>query len=274
MSSYLDGLKQELVAAGDRLAPIAPMTIPRRRWWRRSPRVLFAALACLAVSATAIAATTPWQPIFGDPAAPQRVVVSGSAPPAEQLALLGVLRRSQTEEDRGDVTRQALRYFGTSTQGVYTNYIRRLSAAGELPAVLVPARSWHLFGLDENDAQVRKDPRMRKLLASARAKKQDVLCVFVLDPVDGGAKGCYTTAELRRGTAGGGLGAMVYGLVPDGVAQVRFDSVRGAEVVAVHDNFYEYRATAGSGSGELMRSRGTTWLDDEGQPTADQPILP
>ena len=69
MSDYTDALRQELVAASDRLTSPA---IAGRRRWRRSPRALVIALAALAVSATAIAATTPWQPLFGDARVPRR----------------------------------------------------------------------------------------------------------------------------------------------------------------------------------------------------------
>ncbi|MCW3047762.1 MAG: hypothetical protein JWO74_2046 [Solirubrobacterales bacterium] len=256
MSNYLDALRQELVAASDRLTQPSPAMARQRRWWRRSPRALAIALAGLAVSATAIAATTPWQPLFGDPGSPQPRV-TGSAPPAGQLALLSVLRRPQTPEDRGVITQQTLRYFGTSTQGVYTSYIRQLpSGQGALPAILLPARSWQVPGLNKND----------------------VLCLFVAEAnADGGAKGCYTTTEVESGTAGGSLGAIVYGLVPDGVAQVQFDYPTGTQVVAVHDNFYEQRApqnTVRGGGTTPVRPQGTSWLDAQGEPTTHQPGSP
>lgn len=256
MSDYLASLRQELVAASDRLGAGSAAAPRRRSWWRRSPRTVALALAGLTVSATALAATTPWQPLFGDPTyeSPQPRV-TGSAPPADQLALLGVLRREQTEDDRGPVTRQALRFFGTSTQDVYTRYIRHLPAgAGPLPAILVPARSWSVAGLFEKD---------------------DVLCVFVGEAGgDGGAKGCYTTAEIRRGRGGGALGPVVYGLVPDGVAEVRVRYPDGTRRVPVRDNFFELsapgRAVAGGGVSPA-RSWGTTWVGPDGKPTALQP---
>ena len=211
----------------------------------------------LAVSATALAATAPWQPLFGDPDHPSaQPRVTGSAPPAGQLALLSVLRRPQTDEDRGATTQQALRYFGTSTQDVYTDYIRRLPlGSGDLAATLVPARSWRLPG--------------------GVMTLHDVLCVFVAESNgDGGAKGCYTTAALTRGRAGGSLGSVEYGLVPDGVAALEVRYANGTQRIAVRDNFYEHRAppqdVAGGGT-TPARSQGTTWLDADGKPASRQP---
>ncbi len=256
MTDYLAALRDELVDAADRLAQPAATAPRRNRRWRRSPRALAVAAAALTLSATALAATTPWRPYFGDPEHPSpQPRVTGSAPPAEQLALLGVLRRDQTPEDRGATTQQALRYFGTTTQDVHSDYIRRLPIGpGYLPAVLVPARSWEVAGL---------------------LHKEDVLCVFVAERNgDGGAKGCYTTEELRRGRAGGGLGSVTYGLVPDGVAEIRVRYPGGTQRVPVRDNFFEHRALgedASSTATSLARSLGRTWVDGDGHPTSIQP---
>jgi len=253
VSNYTDALRQELVAASDRLTQLSPAMAAQRRWWRRSPRALAVALAGLVLSATAIAATTtPWHPLFGEAGSPQPHV-SGDAPPAQQLRLLGVLRRPQTPDDRGVATRQALRYFGTSTQGIHTDYIRQLpSGQGALAAILLPARAWRFPGVS----------------------KDDVLCIFIADPSgDGGGKACYTTADVENGWAAGSIGAVDFGLVPDGVAQVQFRYPSGTQAAAVHDNFFEHRPEQAAESGRVPARppQATVWLDANGKPTANQP---
>jgi hypothetical protein len=172
------------------------------------------------------------------------------------MAALGVLRRSQTRDDRGSVTQRALRYFGTSTQGVYADYIRRLPQGdGGLAAVLIPARSWHLAQLD----------------------KTDVACLFVAeaDQGQGGAKVCFTADEIKHGFATGSLGGVAFGLVPDGVAQVEL-RYRGHNHVRtkIVDNFYELRVperNVEGGGSTPDRLEEVAWLDDSGDPVAAQP---
>jgi hypothetical protein len=259
MSNHRDLLRAQLVTAGDRLleAEAAPARPAPRRRWRRSPRVLAVAFAVVATSATALAATTPWRPLFGEPGSPQPEIAA-DAPPANQLATLGVLRRAQTDADRGPVTERALRSFGTSTEGVHTGSIRRLPAGdGGLAAVLVPARTWDM-------------PELHKT---------DVACLFVAeaDAAQGGAKACFTTDEVRQGFAGGSLGRVVYGLVPDGVAQVELRYRSQTVRTAVADNFYELlapRRDASGGGSTPDRLEQAVWLDGDGKPAAAQPTEP
>lgn len=258
MTTYLEQLHEELVAAGERLTPGTPAAARARRWGR-TPRVLALGFAGLAVSATALAATAPWHPLFGDPSDPRapQPRITAEGPPQDQQAVLGVLRRPQSDQDRGLATRQALRFFGPSTQDVRTAYIRILrSGAGSLTAVLVPARIW--------------DP--------GAFEKRDVVCLFVRDPAgDGGGKACFTTTEIRDGLAGGSIGAMDFGLVPDGVASVAFHYGSTTSTAEVHDNFYEHAAPAHAveDGGTISQQPGsTTWLDARGRPTPDQPRSP
>jgi hypothetical protein len=105
-----------------------------------------------------------------------------------------------------------------------------------------------------------------------------VLCVFVAEANggDGGAKGCYTTAEVETGAAGGSLGAVDYGLVPDGVAQVQFRYPSGTQTVAVDSNFFEHRPTQAVQIGRIPAAppQAIMWLDADGKPTARQPRGP
>ena len=120
----------------------------------------------------------------------------------------------------------------------------------------MPARSWQFPG---------------------NVSKDDVLCVFIADPAgDGGAKGCYTTADVEAGRAGGSIGAVDYGLVPDGVAQVQFSYATGTQATAVHENFFEHRPEQAALGGRIPARppQATLWLDAEGKPTIRQPRTP
>jgi hypothetical protein len=106
--------------------------------------------------------------------------------------------------------------------------------------------------------------------------KHDVVCLFVADPVDGGAKGCYTAEEVKAGAATGSLGTTVYGLVLDGVAEVHFLYPSGTETAMVRDNFYEqpapHRQTGGATT--PLWAEASSWSDADRNPTPDQPATP
>jgi hypothetical protein len=209
--------------------------------------------AGLAVSATALAATTPWQPLFGDGSSSPQPRITADAPPAGQLNALGVLRRDQTDDDRGAVTQRALRFFGTSTQDVNTGYIRRLPAGGGgLDAVLLPVGTWQVGSIEKHNA----------------------ICLFVADSEPGGSKGCFTGGEVVAGQARGSLGSVDFGLVPDGVASVAFHYGATTRTEPVQENFYEHRAPEQSVAGGGTTSRrpdSVAWLDAQGSPTHEQP---
>ncbi|MCW2990634.1 MAG: hypothetical protein JWM73_1228, partial [Solirubrobacterales bacterium] len=102
----------------------------------------------------------------------------------------------------------------------------------------------------------------------------DVVCLFVAEAAgDGGASGCYTAEQIRRGAVQGGLGSVFYALVPDGVAGVVLRDDDGMRTVEVHDNFYEDAGTRGPGP-VPRRVRVLRWLDAEGQPAVLQPTSP
>lgn len=255
MNDYLDGLRDQLVAASQRMSAAAAPVAQHRGGWRRSPRILAITLAVLSVSATALATTAPWQPLFGSSGSPQPNV-TGAAPPAQLMNMLSVLRRAQTDKDRGPTTRAALQYFGASTQAIYTDYIRFLpSDTAGLQAILVPAQAWNV----------------------GRFVKPDVVCLFIVepDPGAGGGKLCSTSTEIESGLAAGSLGPVAYGLVPDGVGRVVLHYRSGTTATAsVHDNFYELHAPSGAvaGGGTIADLPSSVeWLTTDGSQSPTQP---
>ena len=200
----LDALQERLVAASREL------TRARRRKVRRRGAVC-AALVVL-VTPPALAATGVWRPTLGDGRgrAPE---ISTDAPPPDQLALLGVLRREQTEADRGVATRYALKFVDSpGMKGVRTDSIRLLAQSDQdRGVVLVPVKHY------ERRLPGEIPPELRK-----RAEKtiDDALCVYQLD-IDGAGVACYSSEDVKQGNVWMGLGRRTFMLVPDGVASVR-----------------------------------------------------
>lgn len=249
---FLDRFEEQLLLAGRKLGTDAtrPVAATPRVW--RSRRALAATVAILLVGGTALAATHPWSPQLGDPKfGGPSPTVSGSAPPEAQLALLGVLRRKPTGEDRDAATQATLRYIsGHTSHGVHTDYIRRLATSGSDRAVtLVPLDSWS---------------PSRELTIS------DALCVFYSEPAaDGGARSCWTSEDVRGGRATGQLGDHIYGLVPDGVAEVEAQFNEGQVVTAqARDNFFDLLAPRDlRGSADAHQGAApvaVSWLDANG----------
>jgi hypothetical protein len=246
---FLSQLRAELQQAERRqhergVRPLARVRLGARRLLRPLPAAIALALAGSGVAAATGIVPAAWQPHFGSPglADPQPTVTAGK-PPASQLATIGILRRSQTRADR-DAASLALRYFGTSTQGVRTDYVRSLDLAGHR-AVLVPATTWHARVPNAGDLS-----------------KRDVLCLFVADDNgDGGVKGCYTTAEVLTATAHLALGNTFYSLLPDGVARVEADFGDGRVVDSqAADNVAAVAAPAGVAPWPMT----STWLAGDG----------
>jgi hypothetical protein len=239
MTVVLDALSAELAAAGDRLARRSA----RRR--RRARIAVIVTVALLALVGASIATGTfLWQPQLGQDFQ-GHPTASASEVPAAQLALLGVLRRPQTDSDRGMEGRYAASWLGTSFRGVRTNSIRVLTNG----AVLISAE---------------RGP-----------SGDDSLCLFLRDTEAGGMS-CFTTDQLRRGLAAliripapaqpgaspGSLPARVTGIVPDGVAAVRF----GTTTVQVEDNAYDARLEPGvTPRGTPLDSNGNPWSDADGE---------
>ena len=247
MTTVLPELSDDLAAAAERLAVATP-SLTRRRRGRRGRFVALCTAAIVGVGGVATAATGLWNPQIGDGSGTPSV--ARDAPPQAQLDALGVLRRPQTDADRGENSEYTLRFFG-SLRGVRLHYVRLLGTdAGGAGFVLVPAAS-------EGTNGVRA--RLRALKAQHEGGKpiappKDPLCLFARDPSgSGGGNGCFSLQEVLDGRAimgiSPGRGPLTqFGLVADNVAQVRAGDDHTAPVVDVRDNFFEITTPIVKGS--------------------------
>jgi hypothetical protein len=284
----LEGVHDQLAAAAERRA------VQRASAHRRGRVAAFAVTGALGLGGAAAVAQTIWAPQLGDDRR-GHPTASASSPPADQLAVLGVLRRPATVADHGAQSTYALRLMNPSLVGIRTAYVRLLGTQSDgLGFVLVPVAS---YGSPDGTGS-----------------KPDALCLFSRD-TDGGGLGCFTTSELLAGAAvmemyepapaspapagleaaspgaaspgAAGMGpasptagyqrvrgavnlagSRVFGLVPDGVASVRVTNDLGSVTAAVTDNFFEAPIPYGTAnpSGPLQSGDQPTveWLDRSG----------
>jgi hypothetical protein len=167
MTPLFPELSDDLAAAADRAG---------RTRRRRVLPVIGGGLSIVALAGVATAATGVWHPQIGDERR-GTPTLSATAVPAEQLRVLGVLRRPATPEDRNAEVRGVLRLVGRGYRGVRTDAVRRLApASGTSGAqILIPAQRAH--GTD------------------------DALCLYVVDPADGAGSSCFTTKAVTDGRA-------------------------------------------------------------------------
>lgn len=227
MMDFIEHFERQLVEAARAEYP-RPRRV-RRAW--RPPLVAIAAMVLIAASA--LAATRPWRPLFGEKGEPQPSVTS-QPPPQAQLAILGVLRRPQTTRDRSALTRAQLRFVGLGESGVRTPYIRLLGVGSTgRGVVLVPVHRFDPLGNGSHGP-------------ASRFVVDDALCVIQPDPkILGAGKVCYSTAQVRRGQTLASVGRENFGLVPDGVARVTAGYSHGLRASGVvHDNYFQFRAPA------------------------------
>jgi hypothetical protein len=208
----------------------------RRAWGLRVPRALIprlsrpiiVGLSLTAFAGTAVAALALWTPVLGDSRfgeAPP--TISASAPPADQLAALGVLRREQSPADRsGALATGALRAINASSSGVRTNYIRVLAGGSASSGfVLVPVAE-----------------RRPSLVSPAAIP--DALCLYAAQS-GAFAVNCYTLAQVRSGAARNVAFGQVFGLAPDGVTAVTITAAGVAVSAPVQNNFFDATLPAG-----------------------------
>ena len=205
---------------------------PVRRRGMTLRRGLLIAAGTVLVSGSAFAAATKWSPQLGD-ARRGHPTVADEGIPKDQLAALAVLRRPQTEADRGPQVRRVLKVIGSEeTGGIHLDGVRLLASHGDRSLVLVPAQ--------------RVGSHQRGFPSTIQ---RNTLLLIAAGPASAGAtRG--TASELRaRGitvstsgsiSADGASGWTVNGLVPDGVIGVEV-TLRGGVVktATVHNNSYE-----------------------------------
>jgi hypothetical protein len=246
VADFIDRLGAELLhAANAAHAPGAqPAVAPRKRRLglrsvarrKRGATVML----LLAVMATpALAVIQPWnpsprqiitkigaKPSGGVPTAP--VSISTGSPPAQQLGLLGVLRRPATPLDDSPQVARALTQLYGGFNGIEINYVRVLwDTRREGLVLLIPAKSW-------------SGPPTPTGQPSQVIK--DVLCLVMVPPSGRGSSGgCEPTGVLTGGHFAGSSGLFEYEVVPDGVAAVKLRFPNGStETLTVHDNFVAF----------------------------------
>lgn len=224
MRDFRDRFEEQLLAAGKSFGAQGEPSRRAGRLRRRRNHAVAIAVGTAVLGGSALAATWhPWSPTLGNPSLPDSTpTVSGQAPPRQQLAVLGVLRRPAAQSDRDAATSATLRYMSARTRGVHTDYIRRLGTTSDGQAItLVPAQAW---------SSSPDQPVVR-----------DALCIIASDTGGtGAAKACFTTSDVDRGHAFFELGAHLFGLVPDKVTSVSASFRDALDVSAdVHDNFFD-----------------------------------
>ena len=254
MTAVLPELSDDLAAAAERLA-VTPPSPTRGRRGRRARFVALGTVAILGAGGVATAATGLWSPRIGDGSDAQSI--ARNAPPQAQLDALGVLRRPQTDADRGENSEYTLKYFG-NLRGVRLDYVRLLGTeAGGAGYVLVPAAS---EGTDGLRARLRALKAQHDAGADIAPPKdpltppKDPLCLFARDPSgSGGGVNCFSLQQILDGRATMGRsparGPLTqFGLVADNVTQVRAGDDPAAPVVDVRDNFFEITTPIAEGS--------------------------
>lgn len=212
-----------------RLIAVAVAPSPKRRHFRRLSRRGAGLLGAgaLLVGGTAIAASGPWSPQLGD-AHRGHPTVATTPVPGDQTAAFAVLRRPQTDADRGPQVEALLKVLSKrELGGVHLDSVRLLAKRPEGITVLVAVER---IGTD--------DP------GYPPQRKYDQLCLYqtidhgwrrgrrVPRAVVGGS--CGTVADIAAGRMlsgaqwDGRLSAS--GLLPDGVVRVEIPLTGGPTI--------------------------------------------
>lgn len=228
MPDFLDRYGDQLHAA---------QRAERRSLWSRVrpvPRTLLISLGALAIAAPAVAVVRQWDPTLGRPGPDDRpATTTSAAAPDSARAVMAVLRRPQTAEDRA-TTAPLLRTVDSQFAGVQTDSIRALRDGW----ALVPT------------ASVGAGPGRSVL---------DALCI-----TDGEGTACGPASAVReRGItmmAASASATTVVGLVPDGVTRVRFTPTKGsAATVAAKSNFFSLSVPQTQTRDTIAAPKDDTW---------------
>jgi hypothetical protein len=185
------------------------------KWFRGAMprRALAVGVATCAIAAPALAVTQPWQPEVGRPGIDPPARLSAAGPSKVAQEALAILRRPQTAADRSATAPLLRGVVGGQVDGVQTDGIRSLASGW----ALVPAET-----VETGPGRVSRDQ----------------VCF-----TDGDTLTCGPAARLRAagvmGSEATQTATTFTGVVPDGVAAVRFDpQVGAARQAPVQGNFF------------------------------------
>jgi hypothetical protein len=204
-----------------------PAQLRQSRRWPWLTRPVAVGLALTAFAGTAFAAVAIWTPLLGNQQYGYNPGAATSAPPEAQLDALAVLRRPQTDADRGALSQAALTYINDYTSGVRTAYVRLLATVGDTSFVLVP--------VEERDATAAAGEAPTESTPLANA-----LCVYASDADDGhtGVR-CWALADVIDGHAAATFEGQFFGLAPDGATTATLSTGVGPTISApVSSNFF------------------------------------
>jgi hypothetical protein len=230
MSTFIDRLETDLVRVCD--APIAPRRSPLQSLSRRGRLRMLAALTAVAAIATpaiAIGVAPIVRDFLGQP-----VTTNADAPPAEQLALLGILRDPPpgASVDPGTLNSPIM----PGVHGIRRNYVRLLPPAPGFPHQLLYTVASGDFGAAQWDPAVG---------AYVPTEAKNLICVQQVD-ADGVGGDCTDTSALTSGDWRESAGLDGYGLVPDGVAAVVLNYPdHPAQTETVTDNTFSWQGYPG-----------------------------
>ncbi|HEY4096859.1 MAG TPA: hypothetical protein VGM33_15165 [Baekduia sp.] len=247
-------------------------------WFGRAPRrhrrpaswLALLAAGTVVAGGTALAATGAWHPVLGSPDRGPQPLAAGAGVPADQLAALAILRRPQTDADRGPLVQSALKVLSRELiNGIHTDAIRVVHHGPREVVVLIPAER---VGPHERG---RRLPVERNVLCLMSGSYLPATSLKTIHLPAGYSWGMACGGMDRVGSTGleTGYGGRIVGrgtpakvtsrrvtLVPDGVARVTVRLRGGRSVtVPVKDNVYSYRI---HGSPAYL---GTTWFGADGR---------